>query len=251
MKGPWSIEEDERLMKAVQKYGPSWAQVASDVRSRNADQCSSHWSQVLDPNINHCDWTPEEDESLLHSVLTHGTNWKTIAGRHVPKRNTLALKNRYSTLRSRHKNSKTINATNAEQANNFDANMSAGTSSAALTWKQNYEELPDWDDGDDDSISDDGNDERENTEDIGTVNEREGHFETNNTMTGLSERAQGETLQNADGIQMPWDSSADGSEEMYSAPCKELPVTGFLGQVPTSIEIGPHRRVNIPSHKIP
>lgn len=73
--------------------------------SRNPDQCSSHWSQVLDPSINHCDWTPTEDTQLLHAVLTHGTNWATIASSHVPKRTTLALKNRYSTLRLWNENS--------------------------------------------------------------------------------------------------------------------------------------------------
>ena len=97
-KGPWSEEEDARLTEAVWKYGFTWTHVAQAVVTRNADQCSSHWSQVLDPGINHCDWTPTEDAQLLHAVLTHGTNWATIAASHVPKRTTLALKNRYSTL---------------------------------------------------------------------------------------------------------------------------------------------------------
>ncbi|KAH7313946.1 hypothetical protein B0I35DRAFT_436150 [Stachybotrys elegans] len=241
MKGPWSREEDERLMKAVQKYGPSWAQVASDVRSRNADQCSSHWSQVLDPNINYCDWTPEEDESLLHAVLTHGTNWKTIAGHHVPKRNTLALKNRYSTLRSRHKNAKTITTTNSEQANNPDTNMSTDKYSS-LPWKQTYEELPDWDDGDDDSISDDGNDDRGNAEDMCMANERRDQFETGNSLAPLSDVTH-DTLQGADGMQIPWDSPGDGSaEEMYPAAGNDIHITSFLGQIPTSIDIGLQRR---------
>lgn len=60
IKGPWSEEEDERLIAAVRKYGTDWRQVSRDVWSRNADQCSSHWSQVLDPGINYCDWTFEE-----------------------------------------------------------------------------------------------------------------------------------------------------------------------------------------------
>ncbi|KXX81397.1 Myb-related protein B [Madurella mycetomatis] len=102
-KGPWSEEEDERLIEAVRKHGTSWSRVAQVVRSRNPDQCSSHWSQVLNPTINYCDWIPEEDAQLLRSVLTHGTNWTKIAASHVPKRTTLALKNRYSTLRLRHK----------------------------------------------------------------------------------------------------------------------------------------------------
>jgi hypothetical protein len=41
---------------------------------------------------------------LLHAVLSHGTNWSTIAASHTPQRTTLALKNRYSKLRLRHQN---------------------------------------------------------------------------------------------------------------------------------------------------
>ncbi|KAL2163804.1 hypothetical protein VTH06DRAFT_5863 [Thermothelomyces fergusii] len=103
-KGPWSEKEDERLIEAVHKYGTQWSLVAQAVSSRNSEQCSSHWAQVLDPSINYCDWSRGEDEALLHAVLTHGTNWTKIAATHVPKRTTLALKNRYSGLRLRHRN---------------------------------------------------------------------------------------------------------------------------------------------------
>lgn len=41
---------------------------------------------------------------MLHAVLSHGTNWSTIAAAHTPQRTTLALKNRYSTLRLKHQN---------------------------------------------------------------------------------------------------------------------------------------------------
>lgn len=63
-KGPWAEEEDERLIVAVQKYGTNWTRVAQEVGSRGSDQCSSHWSHVLDPNINYCDWTDEEVSNI-------------------------------------------------------------------------------------------------------------------------------------------------------------------------------------------
>jgi hypothetical protein len=59
-KGFWTESEDERLWNAVRKHGTKWAVVAQDVHTRNADQCSSHWSQTLDPHINYSDWTREE-----------------------------------------------------------------------------------------------------------------------------------------------------------------------------------------------
>ena len=48
-----------------------------------------------------------QDDELLHAVLSHGTNWTTIAATHAPKRTTLALKNHYSALRLKHKNRET------------------------------------------------------------------------------------------------------------------------------------------------
>jgi len=60
IKGPWSEEEDERLIEGVQKNGCNWNVVSRAVGTRNSDQCSSHWSQVLDPGINYCDWSKEE-----------------------------------------------------------------------------------------------------------------------------------------------------------------------------------------------
>lgn len=63
-KGLWLEEEDKLLTEAVSKHGTDWRRVARDVVSQTPDQCSSHWSQVLDPEINHCDWTGSEASSL-------------------------------------------------------------------------------------------------------------------------------------------------------------------------------------------
>lgn len=41
---------------------------------------------------------------MLHEVLTYGTRWAHIASCHKPARTTLALKNRYSTLRLKNEN---------------------------------------------------------------------------------------------------------------------------------------------------
>lgn len=41
---------------------------------------------------------------MLHEVLTHGTKWAHISSCHNPARTTLALKNRYSTLRLKNEN---------------------------------------------------------------------------------------------------------------------------------------------------
>ncbi|KAL5341116.1 hypothetical protein BJX70DRAFT_396170 [Aspergillus crustosus] len=102
-KGPWTESEDERLWNAVQKHGPRWSLVAGEVGSRNADQCSSHWGQTLNPEIDFGDWSGNDDELLRRSVERHGTNWSTIASLYFPKRTSLALRNRYNALDARGK----------------------------------------------------------------------------------------------------------------------------------------------------
>ena len=76
-KGSWSEEEDGLLIEAVRKHGTNWSRVARVFRSRNSDQCSSHWSQVLDPEINFCDWTIKE----VLAVNPISKSWSLTASR--------------------------------------------------------------------------------------------------------------------------------------------------------------------------
>ncbi|KAL8785492.1 MAG: hypothetical protein Q9213_003318 [Squamulea squamosa] len=100
-KGSWAESEDERLSNAVREHGPKWTRVAAAVGTRNSDQCSSHWSLSLNPDIDYSDWTRVEDEKLLQAVKDHGTNWTMIVSTTLSNRTTLALKNRYSALRTK------------------------------------------------------------------------------------------------------------------------------------------------------
>ncbi|KAL9588624.1 MAG: hypothetical protein Q9203_002570 [Teloschistes exilis] len=120
-KGHWTESEDERLSRAIREHGPQWTRVAAAVETRNPDQCSSHWSLSLNPNIDYSDWTknevgaslaancimdlmpliPVQDQRLLQAVEHYGRNWSMIASTSLQNRTTLALKNRYSALQSK------------------------------------------------------------------------------------------------------------------------------------------------------
>ncbi|TFK27932.1 hypothetical protein FA15DRAFT_665943 [Coprinopsis marcescibilis] len=98
VKGGWSPEEDERLVKGIERYGTRWSLVASVVQSRNSDQCAKRWTDTLNPAIDRTTWTPEGDELLLRAVEEHGKVWTKIVKTYFPGRTGLSAKNRYNSI---------------------------------------------------------------------------------------------------------------------------------------------------------
>ncbi|KAL0953089.1 hypothetical protein HGRIS_004361 [Hohenbuehelia grisea] len=97
-KGGWSADEDERLIRAVETYGTKWSLVASEVVTRNNDQCAKRWSDTLNPSIDRTSWSPEEDAQLLQAVQVIGKSWTKIVKTYFPGRTGLSAKNRYCRL---------------------------------------------------------------------------------------------------------------------------------------------------------
>lgn len=98
-KGPWSKEEDKRLMRVAQKCkGPKmfWRRIAESMQGRSGKQCRERYVNHLQPGIKHSEWTPEEDRTIYESYLELGRKWSDIA-RRLPGRTDNAVKNRYNT----------------------------------------------------------------------------------------------------------------------------------------------------------
>lgn len=152
---------------------------------------------------------------MLHAVLTHSTNWATIAASHVPKRTTLALKNRYSTLRLRHENGKrskehTARKTPRASSSNLDGVMAISQEEMTHQKVQGYlsndevaeeDDEEDGEDGEDDEDEDGDEDDHDgkifrvqansNKANTGTI---DSHTENSNTTTsgalaGFTERS--------------------------------------------------------------
>lgn len=70
-KGGFAPEEDERLLKAVEKYGCDWLRVAQEVGQRTRDQCRHRYLDALDPSINRLPWSMEELKTLENGVQEH------------------------------------------------------------------------------------------------------------------------------------------------------------------------------------
>ncbi|PPQ70183.1 hypothetical protein CVT26_014459 [Gymnopilus dilepis] len=98
VKGGWAPDEDEKLVKGIERYGTRWSLVASVVQTRNSDQCAKRWTDTLNPAIDRSSWSPEADELLLRAVAEHGKVWTKIVKTYFPGRTGLSAKNRYNSI---------------------------------------------------------------------------------------------------------------------------------------------------------
>ncbi|KAF9064681.1 Homeodomain-like protein [Rhodocollybia butyracea] len=93
-KGGWALEEDEKLVQAIEKYGARWHLVSTFVQTRNSGQCAKRWTETLNPLIDRTQWSTEADSLLMKAVEEHGKQWTKIVRIYFPGRTGLAAKNR-------------------------------------------------------------------------------------------------------------------------------------------------------------
>jgi myb proto-oncogene protein len=94
VKGAWSREEDEKIMKLVQIYGKAWSKISKVLVTRNGKQIRDRFINVLDPEIKKGKFTEEEDNTLISLYMHYGPKWATIA-KHFLNRTADMIKNRF------------------------------------------------------------------------------------------------------------------------------------------------------------
>jgi hypothetical protein len=80
IKGPWTEEEDNVVLKLVADNGPQkWTYIAEHLPGRIGKQCRERWHNHLNPRIKKIPWSEEEQWILFIQHKNNGNKWSEIA----------------------------------------------------------------------------------------------------------------------------------------------------------------------------
>ncbi|OHT04594.1 myb [Tritrichomonas foetus] len=101
VKGPFTHEEDTKIIEHVQKYGPQkWSLLVKEMPERSAKQYRERLMNNLNPCINKHPWTEYEDKMIICLVNKFGTKWALIS-KMMQGRSDNSIKNRWNSCLSR------------------------------------------------------------------------------------------------------------------------------------------------------
>ncbi|GLJ05450.1 hypothetical protein SUGI_0018420 [Cryptomeria japonica] len=134
-RGPWTPEEDELLVKYLQKNGEGgWRTLPKKAGlMRCGKSCRLRWMNYLRPDVKRGRISPDEEDLILRLHRLLGNRWSLIAGR-IPGRTDNEIKNFWNTHLSKKLIRQGIDPqthkpiSESELVRDEDSNLSPGTS---------------------------------------------------------------------------------------------------------------------------
>jgi hypothetical protein len=98
VKGPWTKEEDMKLIELVKKFGPEkWSNISSYLPGRLGKQCRERWYNHLNPEVRKTGWSKEEEWMLFLLHRKYGNSW-SIFSEKIPGRTDNTIKNHWNSI---------------------------------------------------------------------------------------------------------------------------------------------------------
>lgn len=146
---PWAESEDRMIRKVINELhvanggnpddgsvpemkSISWVKVSNRIPGRSPKQCRERWRNALNPSINHCPWTINEDMFLLNAQRDYGNKWVKIASQ-LRGRTENGVKTRYKSI---------MRAKKRAWKKNEDSQLMSMYNHIGANWKEIANSLP-------------------------------------------------------------------------------------------------------------
>jgi len=96
-RGPWTPDEDRRLVELAQQCGGRWSLIAKNMDGRTENAVKTRFQSLQRQQARSKGWSPEEDQIILDATLQLGRDWGKVV-KHLPGRSRGQLKKRFVIL---------------------------------------------------------------------------------------------------------------------------------------------------------